>query len=293
MIFEVTAKGSTHLDLRWHKPLEPNGVLTGYHISYQTSEHILSPNTTEFLSKDPQACGGFRVKVRGSYLGHTASSVHAGRDKRGEGVRTDPSLEQPKLSKNSERHVTSKEPFFSCVSMESTCIPSPFTHVCNQGHFHLKIERCIGCVPFTRADTGRSGATSRTARRTRKSNTPIQIGSSVWKFEVRIQRTLLHVSVIGLNLGRLQYREIIDDPEVLNAKLTGLLPSTNYRVYLAAATAEGKGEPIFLDSVTSPPGRELCVCVCVCVCVRVCVPVCACVCVCVFVCIRVCACVFV
>lgn len=63
-------------------------------------------------------------------------------------------------------------------------------------------------------------------------------------------------SVIGLNLGRLQYREILNDPEVLDAKLTGLLPETNYRVYLAAATSQGKGEPIFLDAFTAPPGRE-------------------------------------
>ncbi len=63
-------------------------------------------------------------------------------------------------------------------------------------------------------------------------------------------------AVIGLNLGRLQYREVIEDPEVLSAKLTGLLPLTNYRVYLAAATAQGKGEAIFLDAVTSPPGRK-------------------------------------
>ena len=35
--FEVTAKGSTHFDLKWRPPLEPNGVLIGYHISYQTS----------------------------------------------------------------------------------------------------------------------------------------------------------------------------------------------------------------------------------------------------------------
>lgn len=36
--FDVTARGSTHFDLTWRKPLEPNGILTAYHISYQTSK---------------------------------------------------------------------------------------------------------------------------------------------------------------------------------------------------------------------------------------------------------------
>ena len=71
-----------------------------------------------------------------------------------------------------------------------------------------------------------------------------------------ISNNICNHTVIGLNLGRLQYREDIDDPEVLDAKLTGLLPETNYRVHLAASTAQGQGEPIFLDAVTSPPGRK-------------------------------------
>ena len=34
--FDVLARGPTHLDLIWEKPLEPNGILVGYNISYQS-----------------------------------------------------------------------------------------------------------------------------------------------------------------------------------------------------------------------------------------------------------------
>ena len=37
-MFEVIARGSTHFELRWELPEEPNGVLTGYSMSYQQSK---------------------------------------------------------------------------------------------------------------------------------------------------------------------------------------------------------------------------------------------------------------
>ena len=61
-------------------------------------------------------------------------------------------------------------------------------------------------------------------------------------------------SITGLNLGRLQYREEIEDPLLFRARLTGLEPNTDYRIYLVAKTEEGKGEPIFLDAKTIPAG---------------------------------------
>ena len=60
------------------------------------------------------------------------------------------------------------------------------------------------------------------------------------------------IVVTGLNLGRIQYRDPIDDPEVLRARLTGLQPETDYRVFLYAKTQRGQGEAIFLDSTTTP-----------------------------------------
>lgn len=58
----------------------------------------------------------------------------------------------------------------------------------------------------------------------------------------------------GLNLGRLQYREAVAGSDTLQARLTGLTPNTTYRVYLAAATIAGTGEPIFIDQTTAPVG---------------------------------------
>lgn len=34
--FDILARGSTHFDLMWEKPMEPNGILTGFNISYQS-----------------------------------------------------------------------------------------------------------------------------------------------------------------------------------------------------------------------------------------------------------------
>jgi len=36
--FDVIARGTTHMDLGWTEPYEPNGILTGYQISYQTGK---------------------------------------------------------------------------------------------------------------------------------------------------------------------------------------------------------------------------------------------------------------
>ena len=66
-----------------------------------------------------------------------------------------------------------------------------------------------------------------------------------------MNKTQSFVAVTGLNLGRIQYREPIDDPDVTRARLTGLQPETDYRVFLYAKTARGKGERIFLDSATT------------------------------------------
>ena len=66
----------------------------------------------------------------------------------------------------------------------------------------------------------------------------------------------LSLSVTGLNLGRLQYRTPIHDPEANKVRLTGLSPDMYYRVYLSAATAQGSGEQIFLDMKTTPSERE-------------------------------------
>ncbi|KAI0242502.1 Neuroglian [Lamellibrachia satsuma] len=61
-------------------------------------------------------------------------------------------------------------------------------------------------------------------------------------------------AITGLNLGRIQYRAPVTDPEQLRVKLTGLEPSTYYRVFLSGVTKKGKGEDIFLDMKTTEPG---------------------------------------
>ena len=63
-------------------------------------------------------------------------------------------------------------------------------------------------------------------------------------------------TVTNLNLGRLQYRDITDDPDARVERVTGLNPNTTYRVYLRAATSVGTGEPIFVDATTELSGRE-------------------------------------
>jgi len=64
--------------------------------------------------------------------------------------------------------------------------------------------------------------------------------------------------VTNLNLGRLQYRDITDDPDATVERVTGLNPNTTYRVYLKAATSVGTGEPIFVDATTEISGRKHC-----------------------------------
>jgi len=61
-------------------------------------------------------------------------------------------------------------------------------------------------------------------------------------------------AITGLNLGRLQYREAIPGVDTVQARLTGLTPNTTYRIYLAAATVAGTGEPIFIDQMTTEVG---------------------------------------
>jgi len=66
---------------------------------------------------------------------------------------------------------------------------------------------------------------------------------------------------MSLNLGRLQYRPLIDDSAARMERVTGLNPNTSYRVYLRATTAIGDGEPIFVDATTELSGR-MCLCAC-------------------------------
>ena len=63
-------------------------------------------------------------------------------------------------------------------------------------------------------------------------------------------------AVTDLNLGRRQYREEINDPSVTRARLTGLKPDMDYRIYLSAATSAGAGEAMFLDARTTPAGGK-------------------------------------
>jgi hypothetical protein len=62
-------------------------------------------------------------------------------------------------------------------------------------------------------------------------------------------------SITNLNLGRLQYRDILEGPNATSARLTGLNPNTTYRVYLAAETIMGTGDTIFFDAMTAEAGQ--------------------------------------
>jgi len=66
------------------------------------------------------------------------------------------------------------------------------------------------------------------------------------------------LAVSNLNLGRLQYRDITDNPDSWVERVTGLNPNTTYRVFLRAATRVGAGEPIFIDATTELSGRKCC-----------------------------------
>lgn len=62
-------------------------------------------------------------------------------------------------------------------------------------------------------------------------------------------------TVQGLDLGVMQDREPqINDPYTTTAYLSGLSPSTKYRVYIYARTAQGRGEAYFIEIVTAKPG---------------------------------------
>ncbi|CAL1541881.1 unnamed protein product [Lymnaea stagnalis] len=62
--------------------------------------------------------------------------------------------------------------------------------------------------------------------------------------------------VKGLYLGEMQEREPqIDDPFTTNAYLSGLMPSSKYRIYIFARTAKGRGEEFFIEIVTTEPGN--------------------------------------
>uniref|UniRef100_A0A2C9KWE9 Neuroglian n=1 Tax=Biomphalaria glabrata TaxID=6526 RepID=A0A2C9KWE9_BIOGL len=61
--------------------------------------------------------------------------------------------------------------------------------------------------------------------------------------------------VKGLYLSEMQDREPqIDDPHTTTAYLSGLMPSSKYRVYIYARTAKGRGEGYFIELVTADPG---------------------------------------
>lgn len=65
---------------------------------------------------------------------------------------------------------------------------------------------------------------------------------------------ITYQALSGMNIGRLQYYNMDISPNEITAKATGLNPNTTYRIYVAASTKAGKGEPIFVDSVTSSSG---------------------------------------
>lgn len=53
---DVTERGSTHFEMTWDPPNEPNGLLVGYRISYQTSQtsfgvHTLDMHIIFFIGK--------------------------------------------------------------------------------------------------------------------------------------------------------------------------------------------------------------------------------------------------
>ena len=48
--FDVLAVGATHFELLWRKPIEPNGILVGYNMSYQA---ILGLNLNRLQYRDP------------------------------------------------------------------------------------------------------------------------------------------------------------------------------------------------------------------------------------------------
>uniref|UniRef100_A0A0B7A4I7 Neuroglian n=1 Tax=Arion vulgaris TaxID=1028688 RepID=A0A0B7A4I7_9EUPU len=62
--------------------------------------------------------------------------------------------------------------------------------------------------------------------------------------------------VTGLDLGEMQEREPqIEDPYMATAYLSGLRPSSKYRVYVYARTTAGRGEDFFIEIVTTAPGN--------------------------------------
>ncbi|XP_059166690.1 neuroglian-like isoform X2 [Physella acuta] len=64
--------------------------------------------------------------------------------------------------------------------------------------------------------------------------------------------------VINLYLGGMQERlPSISDPATSNAHLSGLLPSSKYRIHIFARTAKGRGEGYFIEVTTTSPGTPM------------------------------------
>lgn len=159
---DVSVIGSTHFMMQWVEPDDPNGVIVGYHMSYQSSEW--------------------------------------------------------------------KKPQYSCLQFAFTCLSMHAVRPLNVACF---AKSCwFVTIPWL----------------TWKSST-VFVGC-------RLSCTYFCISVDNLNLGRLQYWGFTADANATMARLTGLNPNTTYRVYLAAATAVGTGENIFIDATTALSGRK-------------------------------------
>ncbi|XP_077547620.1 neuroglian-like [Haemaphysalis longicornis] len=65
---------------------------------------------------------------------------------------------------------------------------------------------------------------------------------------------IFYQEVRGTDLGfRMERMPAVNDPLVVHAKLAGLKPRTSYRVIIRATTAEGPGEPYFVEARTGDP----------------------------------------
>ncbi|XP_077545441.1 neuroglian-like isoform X1 [Haemaphysalis longicornis] len=95
----------------------------------------------------------------------------------------------------------------------------------------------------------------------------ISLGSTafylVWKPPSEVNGVLtgyriFYQEVRGTDLGfRMERTPPVKDPLVLHAKLAGLKPRTSYRVIIRATTAEGPGDPYFVEARTGDPSDRL------------------------------------
>uniref|UniRef100_A0A669CX57 Neurofascin homolog (chicken) a n=1 Tax=Oreochromis niloticus TaxID=8128 RepID=A0A669CX57_ORENI len=95
--FKINRRSLDTIHLEWAKPLEPNGILTGYQLKYQTGELLETffPNVTEFFLRVPDRSSRYKFFLSaltqvGKGEDYAEESPHFTNEGKGQGANSNP-----------------------------------------------------------------------------------------------------------------------------------------------------------------------------------------------------------